>query len=211
MYSKTHSSESTTREKYVKTLSQAGIGVLPWIQPRSILGVQIEVTNATTRMGRSPQGEVKQEVVFSCRLLEDAFFPDGNAVPLAFWMSMDANEPRLQFVRHFEQDSESLGPVVIQQLAPTTPGTSGAFAFMDAEHLVEGSTQRASSQALPAASTRPATTVTAPIGQRPAARHVDTSPPPKGRAGAGASPSRSGGNRASSASDDDGEVEDLPF
>lgn len=195
----------------MRSLSQAGIGMLPWVQARDAINATIAITNATTRDGKNPQGQYQQEVVFTCRLLADMFDSYGSPIPSHFWMSLVANGPRMQYVDYFKTETEELGPVLISQL-PGQNGLSGPFIFVDAAGMIDaetgGAVPEAGQNALPAASTRPADSVTARVGERPAARHIEGDTRPNARGGrGGASPSRTG----SSASADSGDLQDLPF
>ena len=168
----------------MRTLDQAGLSAAPFARVADVAGVPLALTYAVARAGR-----YGPEVVFSFRLLADAFDPNGNAIPLLFRCSLSETEGRLAAVRAFEQDSEEIGPVYWHQLPAIRDGEDGAWVLNDASHML-----------------------TLDAAPAPAQLATAASPKAPARNGAGAAASRSQGRsgRVGSAPADD-QLEDLPF
>lgn len=132
----------------MRSLQDAGLDNTPFCRVADLAGHPLAFTNAVYR-----DGQYGPEVVFSARLLADAFDLNGNAIPARVRFSLASNDQRLQAVAAFESDKSEIGPLVMVQLAPQEPGQSGAWVWQDASDLMEALVTRG--DALPLAAPTP--------------------------------------------------------
>lgn len=169
----------------MRTLESTGIGLLPFMNARDVLGVPLELMNARHRPGTRPNGDPVTQVAFSFAIINPMradysgwVTPDGDDIPVNFVVTLESNEGRAQYVAYFERERESIGPVQLQQL-PGKNGQSGAFVLEPWEAAQPAPAAPAS---LPEPQSVPAATVTAqsrPRGQRPApVTRTRSAPPP---------------------------------
>jgi len=117
-------------------LEDTGIGVTPFMNPRDVLGVPLEIVGARHRDGTTPQGAPVTQVAYDCRIVDmgqglDWYQGDGDdLIPHAFTVTLTAGDYRNQYVAWFLRNpGGSIGPVEFAQL-PGKNGLSGAYTLL---------------------------------------------------------------------------------
>lgn len=120
----------------MRSLESTGIGLLPFMNARDVLRVPLELVNARHRAGTRPNGDPVTQVAFTLSIINPEgpdrsgwVTPDGDPIPCNFVVTLEDNEGRSQYVRYFERESESIGPVAWDQL-PGKNGLSGPFVLV---------------------------------------------------------------------------------
>lgn len=91
----------------------------PWVKKDDVVNVPVAIVQAWGYLNGA-KADDKFQVCYLLQLLQDAFDANGEAIPLFFCVSMDADtkdNPRRQVLSHFaDRSADPIGPVSLQQV-----------------------------------------------------------------------------------------------